>query len=244
MSNTVLITGASRGIGSEAALRFAKAGYKVGIHYNKSEGEALRLAQQISASGGICHAVRADVSSGDDVKKMVEGVRRALGHIDILINNAGIAYQALLTDTPPQVWEELFKVNVTGMYHCTRHVLPFMLERHEGRIINVSSVWGMTGASCEVAYSATKAAVIGFTKALAKEVAPSLICVNCIAPGVIDTDMNGDLGTCAIEKLKEEIPLGRLGTVKDVAGLMLFLASDEASYITGQIISPNGGFVI
>ena len=189
-------------------------------------------------------AVRGDVASAEDAARMVQETRTALGHIDVLINNAGIAHTALFTNTDYAAWRRLFAVNVDGVYHCTGAVLPDMISRRSGVILNVSSIWGLVGASCEVAYSASKAALIGFTKALAKEVGPSGIRVNCIAPGVIDTDMNAALNHEARAELAEETPLCRLGSAEEVAEVLLFLASDAASFMTGQVLSPNGGLVV
>lgn len=241
---TVFITGASRGIGAAAAIRFAKEGYGVGINYLKNDEAAKNIAEEIKSFGGICTLVKGDVSSLFDMENNIKEVEARLGKISILINNAGIAQSAVFQDISPTDWNNIFAVNVNGAYNCTRLLLPSMISEKNGRIINISSIWGMVGASCEVAYSASKAALIGFTKALAKEVAPSNITVNCIAPGVIDTDMNRALGEETLDALKEEIPSGRLGTADEIASLMLYLASDEAAYLTGQVISPNGGFVL
>lgn len=175
---------------------------------------------------------------------MVHETRAALGHIDVLINNAGVAYAALFTDTEYADWKRVFAVNVDGAYHCTQAVLPDMVSRQAGVILNVSSIWGLVGASCEVAYSASKAALIGFTKALAKELGPSGIRVNCVAPGVIDTDMNAHLDAPSRAALVEETPLCRLGTPEEVAEALFFLASDASSFFTGQVLSPNGGLVL
>ena len=176
--------------------------------------------------------------------RMTKEVLHQFGHIDVLINNAGIAQQKLFTDVTETEWERLFCVNVTGVFHCCQAVMPGMIRRQRGKILNLSSIWGMTGASCEVAYSAAKAAVIGLSKALAKEVGPSGITVNCVAPGVIDTQMNASLDDETRAGLREETPLGVLGKPEDVANLLFFLASEQADFITGQVISPNGGFVI
>ena len=240
MSKTVLITGASRGIGAFAARAFAAEGYKVAVNYFKSENEAASLAKEI---GGI--AVKADVSDPLQAEELVKKTLENFGHIDVLVNNAAIALtQKVLSDVGADEWDRLFAVNVRGMFNCTKAALDSMITRQNGKIINISSVWGITGGSCEVAYSASKAAVIGFTKALAKETAPSLITVNCIAPGVIKTDMNAHLSEKDYEALKEETPLGRIGTPQDIAGAMLFLASPAADFITGQVIAADGGISI
>ncbi|MDD4715183.1 MAG: SDR family oxidoreductase [Oscillospiraceae bacterium] len=244
MKKTVLITGASRGIGRAAARLFAREGYAVAIHYNQSEAEAFRLKEELSAQGHTAITVQADVSCRDQVFAMVDKTLQYFSQIDILVCNAGIAHQKLFTDITPREWRNFFAVNLDGMFHCCQAVLPSMLHRKAGKIITLSSMWGLTGASCEVAYSATKAAVIGLTRALAKELGPSGITVNSVAPGVIDTDMNRNLDEASIEALKEETPLGVLGTPEDIAASILFLASPGADFITGQVLSPNGGFII
>lgn len=237
MSKTVLITGASRGIGADTARLFAKNGYNVAINYNKSEEKALALAEEI---GGI--AVRADIASPEEVKKMIDAVHVHFGKIDVLVNNAGIAQQKLFTDITESDWDNMFDINMKGMFNVTQAVVRDMIANKNGAIINLSSIWGIAGASCEVHYSASKSAVIGFTKALAKELGLSGISVNCIAPGVIYTEMNAHLDEETIEALKEETPLGKIGTGYDIAKTALFLA--ESEFITGQVISPNGGIVI
>ena len=240
MNKTVLITGASRGIGACAARAFAAEGCKVAVNYFKSEKEAVRLADEI---GGI--AVKADVSDPEQADKLVKKTLENFGHIDVLVNNAAIALtQKVLSDVDADEWDRIFAVNVRGVFNCTKAALDSMLTRHSGKIINISSIWGITGGSCEVAYSASKAAVIGFTKALAKETAPSGITVNCIAPGVVKTDMNAHLSDEDYAALAKETPLGRIGTPQDIAGTMLFLASSAADFITGQVIGTDGGISI
>ncbi len=241
---TVLITGASRGIGKSAALAFAQAGYAVCVNYLTSENEARTVAEEINLRGGNAFAFRADVSTNGGAEALVRAAEERLGPISVLVNNAGVALDKLFTETSPEDWARVFAVNVNGAYNCTRHVLPRMLSKKSGKILNVSSVWGMVGASCEVAYSASKAALIGFTKALAKELGPSGIQVNCVAPGVIDTDMNHNLTEADRCCLCEQTPLGKIGRPEDIADLLVFLASEKADFITGQVISPNGGFVI
>lgn len=230
----VLITGASRGIGAACARVFAKSGYGVIINYNYSEEEALRLAEEIGAE-----TIRADVSDSAQVADMF----KAAGEVDVLVNNAGISGFYMLDAMSDDEWNRMIGVNLSGVFYCTRAVLPQMLRRKSGAIVNVSSMWGICGASCEAAYSASKAGVIGLTKALAKEVGPSGIRVNCVAPGAIDTEMNKKLGEEAIKELCEETPLGRLGSPEEVAAAILFLADDEG-FITGQVLSPNGGLII
>ncbi len=242
--DTVLITGAATGIGRAAALLFAADGYNVAVHYNKSEKEALALCEQIAAQGGRAVAVRADVADAAQVNAMTRRVIDVFGRIDMLVNNAGIAQTKLFTDLTANDWDTMFDVNVKGVFHCCQTVLPGMISRKAGCIVNVSSIWGMVGASCEVPYSAAKAAVIGLTKALAKELGPSNIRVNCVAPGVIETRMIDGLDDEARAALKDDTPLCRLGTAEDAAQAIRFLASENASFMTGQVLSPNGGFVI
>ncbi len=189
-------------------------------------------------------AYQADVSDKTEVEEMFRKAEQELGKISALVNNAGIAEQILFSDITEEKWDRMFAVNVKGAYNCTQAVLPSMIHEKYGRIINVSSMWGISGASCEVHYSASKAALIGFTKALAKEVGLSGITVNCVAPGVIGTDMNAAISGEILEELKENTPLNRIGTSEDVAEAILFLASDKASFITGQTLSVDGGFIL
>lgn len=244
MSKTVLVTGGSRGIGAAVCERFAQEGWKVAVNYNRSKEQAEALAKQLAARGCDACAVRADVSDRAQVEQMVKDVMERFGKINVLVNNAGIAQQKLFSDITDSDWNTMFDVNVKGMYYCCQAVLPGMIHSKSGAIINVSSMWGITGASCEVHYSAAKAAVIGFTKALAKEVGLSGIRVNCVAPGVVATDMNQNLTQQILNELKEETPLGLIGTPEDIANSIWFLAGEESRFITGQVISPNGGLVI
>lgn len=244
MRKTVLVTGASRGIGCAIAKLFALNGYNVAINYNRSEVSANRLVKDLEEAGCSVMAVQADVGNKEQVDGMIDRINKRFGPVDILVNNAGIAKQQLFTDITLEEWDRMFDVNVKGMFLCCQGVLPSMIRNKEGKIINISSIWGMAGASCEVLYSSTKAAIIGMTKALAKELGPSKIQVNCVAPGVIDTEMNSDLDEAAMEDLKELTPLGTIGKGADIAETVLFLASGKADFITGQVISPNGGFLI
>lgn len=239
MAPVVLITGASRGIGAACATLFAKKGFRVAVHYNKNRETAENIAKEI---GGI--AVCADISDSKQVNRMIDEIETKLGRIDVLINNAGIAEDTLITNVSDEDWCNMLGVNLSGAFYTSRRVLPNMISKKSGCIINISSMWGQVGASCEVAYSTAKAGLIGFTKALAKEVAPSGIRVNAIAPGVIKTDMLNCYTDSDISALVEETPLSRLGTPEDVANAALFLASDAASFITGQVLGVNGGFVI
>lgn len=243
-SKTVLVTGASRGIGRACALKFAREGHRVIINYKNSRDAALNLENEIKAFGGYARTFCADVADSSQVGAMFDMIEKDFGGVDILINNAGIAMTKLFGDTTEADWDKVFDTNVKGMYNCTHRALVSMINKKNGKIVNISSIWGISGASCEVAYSASKAAIIGFTKALAQEVGPSGICVNCVAPGVIDTDMNSALNEDDINFLAEQTPLCRMGTADEIAESVYFLASDGASFITGQVLSPNGGFVI
>lgn len=244
MNRTVLITGASRGIGAAAARAFVGEGDRVAVNFFQSRREAEQLCEELCGHRGAVMAVRADVSDAAQVEEMFCKVEAQFGTVDVLVNNAGIARTELVQDVTDEQWRRMFAVNVDGIFYCCRRALPAMIRGGQGYIVNLSSVWGLVGASCEVAYSAAKAAVIGLTKALAKEVGPSGIRVNCVAPGVVDTDMNAALDEYTRAELREETPLGALGTPADVAEAILFLASERAHFITGQILSPNGGFVI
>ncbi len=240
MKKTVLITGASKGIGAEIAREFAAAGYNVVVNYMNSREKAEQLAKEI---GG--HAFRADVSDYNQVETMNGESVKLFGGIDVLVNNAGVALpQKLLVDTTEAEWDRLFDVNVKGAFNCTKAVMDGMVQNRSGSIINISSIWGITGGSCEVAYSTSKAALIGFTKALAKELGPAGIRVNCVAPGVVDTDMNAHLSKEDMQVLCDETPLGVIGKPSDIAKTVLFLASDDARFITGQVITADGGMTI
>ncbi|MBR5527497.1 MAG: 3-oxoacyl-ACP reductase FabG [Clostridia bacterium] len=240
----MVVTGASRGIGAEIALCAAREGYFVVVNYNNSESAAMEVCDRIRAFGGECLAVRADISNSSAVEEMFSSVFMHTGRVDVLVNNAGISSFSLFTDISEQLWDKTFDVNVKGTFLVSKAFIPAMVREKRGKIINISSVWGITGASCEVHYSASKAAIIGMTKALAKELGPSGITVNCVAPGVVDTEMNKMLSDEDMKALKEETPLERIGTAYEIAKTVMFLSSSDADFITGQVISPNGGFVI
>ena len=240
----VLITGASRGIGAESARRFAAAGYAVALNYCRSEDAALALAAELTAQGHTALPLRADVADPAQAAELVERAAEGIGGLDVLICNAGVAWQGLLTDMTDEDWRRLRGVDLDAVFYCCRSAIPHFVRQQSGKILTVSSMWGQVGASCEAAYSAMKAGVIGLTRALAKELGPSGITVNCVAPGVIDTEMNRALSPDDLEALRQEIPLGRLGTAGDVAECLLYLASPAGDYLTGQVLSPNGGMVI
>lgn len=245
MNKTVIITGAAKGIGRAIAKDFAYSGYNVCINYNTSEEQAKELCQELAKKGCSVIIYKADITNRQEVDKMVDYVIGTFGNIDVLINNAGISEYKLFMDITQEDMKKMVDVNILGTFNTTQSVLKkSMLTRKDGTIINISSIWGMVGASLEVAYSTTKAAIIGMSKALAKELAPSNITVNVVAPGAISTDMISSLSKDDLETLKGEIPLGKIGNVEDVAASVKFLASYEARYITGQVISPNGGLVI
>ena len=245
MSRVVLVTGGSRGIGAATCLKFAEIGDTVILNYNSSREAARLFAQSQREQGRDVYPCQADVSNRASVEKMVDNIIREFGKIDVLVNNAGIALpQQVFTLVSSDEWNRLVAVNLTGVFNTVQTVLPHMIKAHEGCIINVSSVWGQTGGSCEVPYSAVKAGVIGMTKALAKEVGPSGIRVNCVAPGFIATSMNAHLSIDEVNAVIDETPLCRVGEADEVASVIAFLASPDASYMTGQVISPNGGMYI
>lgn len=239
-----LITGASGGIGTATARAFAQAGYGVALHGFRHPDRLHALAQELSQHNVPVLEVCADLSDPAQAKSMVDNVLEKFCQLDILICCSGLSHVGLISDIDQENWRRLFGVNVDGMHFCCQAVLPHMIHRKEGCIITVSSMWGQVGASCEVAYSATKGAVIAYTKALAQEVGPSNIRVNCIAPGVIATEMNAHLSSQDLAALADETPLGRIGTPQECAACALFLASDGASFVTGQVLAPNGGLVV
>jgi len=244
MEKIVLITGGSRGIGAEIAKAFGEEKYRIVITYKNSFEQAENIVNDINKTKATAKAIKCDVSDRHQVNCLVKEIISEFGEISVLINNAGIAHEGLFTDISENEWDDIFNVNVKGVFNCTQAVLPSMISKKNGKIINISSMWGQVGASCEVAYSATKAAIIGMTKALAKEVGPSNINVNCICPGVIKTDMLNSFSADDITALMDETPLGRIGLPSDIANMALFLASEKANFITGQIFGVNGGFVI
>ena len=243
MKKVALVTGASRGIGRATAARLARLGYAVGVNYYERKDKADGLVAELTAAGCEALAVQADVADRAAVDAMVRRVTDAFGPVTLLVNNAGVAGQALFQDITDELWERYFAVNLNGMRHTIQAVLPSMIHEKSGCIVNISSIWGQHGASCEVTYSCTKHAIIGLTKSLAMELAPSGIRVNCVAPGVIDTDMVRVLGEDTLRSLAEQTPLGRLGTPEDIAAAVAFLASDDASFITGQVLTADGGFI-
>ena len=239
---TVLITGASGGIGRALVRRFARAGYQVAIHYRRNRISAEEAVDEARSSGVKARHFRADVSLAGQVREMVAQIEDELGEITHLVNNAGHSRQELFTETSDENWEQMFAVHVHGAFYCCKAVLPAMIRRKKGSIVNISSMWGSTGASCEVHYSAAKAALDGMTRALAKELGPSGIRINGIAPGVIDTSMNQNLDGETLRALAGASALGRLGRPDEIAALALYLSGDGASFITGQVIGADGGF--
>ena len=241
MQKTAIVTGASRGIGRATAKRLVADGFFVAAIYNSSEKAARELEHELSPN---VKAYKCDVSDPKSVNETVSEILKERKTADVLVNNAGIAQQKLFTDITDDDWNRMIGVDLSGAFYFSRSVLPSMISAKSGRIINITSMWGETGGSCEVHYSAAKAGVIGMTKALAKETGLSGICVNAVSPGVIETDMMSAFSEEDRQALKDGIPLARLGTAEDVADAVSFLCSDKSGYITGQVISVNGGIVI
>ena len=244
MNKHILITGGSRGIGAAAVRALAQKGARVSFFYKSNRAAAEQLTAELEAKGCTVRCYMVDVT---DREMLLDGIRQctdAFSDIDVLISNAGVASQCLITQMSEADFRQMMDTHITALFHLTQGILPGMIQRSSGVILAVSSIWGITGASCEVAYSTAKAAIIGYVKALAKEVGPSNIRVNCVAPGVIETDMLKDFSEEDKRALAEDTPLGRLGKPHEVADVLCYLASEEAGFITGQVISPNGGFLI
>ena len=244
MEKIALVTGSSRGIGRAIAAQLAREGWAVCINYIERRDCAESLATQLTAEGCRVMVCQADVADREAVGAMVQRIEETFGPVSLVVNNAGIAGQCLFQDVTPEMWRRYFGVNIDGAYHTIQAVLPHMLHEHAGCIVNISSIWGVRGASCEATYSATKHALIGLTKSLAAELGPTGIRVNCVAPGVVKTDMLDALPPEALPMLAEDTPLGRLGTPEDIAQAVCFLADDRASFITGQVLTADGGFLL
>ncbi len=243
MKKTAFVTGGAKGIGAAVVKKLCEDGFQVAVNYRTSEQRALALCSELALSGYEAFPVKCDVSDASEVKKAVEYIAEKTGSIDVLVNNSGISLWGLFDTTTDSQWNEVIGTNLTGTFNCCREVLPYMLKNKYGRIINISSVWGQTGASCEAVYSASKSGIIGLTKALAKEYALSGITVNCISPGVIDTDMMNRFSNEEKKDICEDIPMGRMGTPEETAFAVSFFADENASYITGQVLGVNGGMV-
>lgn len=241
---TALVTGASRGIGRAIAVKLAQDGYFITVNYKENTAAAEETLSIIRAQGGKGALYRADISDGKAVSEMLEKITTETGGAEIVVNNAGIAEQIMFCDITEEKWDRMFNVDVKGAYLVTQAALPFMIHQKYGRVINISSMWGVSGGSCEVHYSAAKAALIGMTKALAKELGPSGITVNCIAPGVITTEMNSHLDGETLDLLRDEAPVMRLGTPEDVAEAVSYFASQKAGFVTGQVLSVDGGITL
>ncbi len=241
---TAVVTGGATGIGEAIVRSLCRDGFCTAIVYNSSDVKARLLASELSDKGYTVKAYKADVSSSADIDALYNAVNNDFGDIEVIVNNAGIAQQKLFTDITDEDWNKMIGINLTGSFNVCRRFIPDLVRAKKGKIINISSMWGQVGASCEVHYSASKAGIIGMTKALAQELAPSGITVNCVSPGAIDTNMMASFSEEDKASLCEEIPLGRLGKAEEVAETVAFLASEKAAYITGQVIAVNGGMVI
>lgn len=244
MRQVALVTGASRGIGRAIAAELSAEGWAVCVNYLEQKAAAEDLVRRLRAQGREAIALQADVADRQAVEAMVEAVEAELGPVGLLVNNAGISRQGLFQDTSDADWDRILAVNLTGARNAIQAVLPHMLREKRGCIVNISSIWGLRGASCEVAYACSKAAVVGLTRSLALELAPSGIRVNCVAPGCIETDMVRVLGPETRAMLVEETPLGRLGTPEDIAHAVAFFASEKAAFLTGQVLTADGGFIV
>lgn len=243
IKKAAIVTGGSGGIGSAVSRRLAQAGYLTAIGYNKGKAAAEELAAELKAQGFTAEAFHCDIGDSASMLGFLSAVENSLGECELLVNNAGMADIGLFTDLTDDRLAELMNTNLFGHMRLTKSVLPAMLRRHQGSIINISSVWGESGASCEVAYSAAKAGLIGFTKALAKECAPSGVRVNCVSCGLIDTRMNSCLSEEDISAVTDEIPMGRMGTSDDIADAVMFLSGEASAYITGQVLRVDGGWL-
>ena len=240
----IIVTGGSRGIGEAIVRRLAKDGHAINFLYKEQIEKAHSMTRVLQSEGCNVHGIQCDISDSALVQAVIAPMFEQWGHVYALINCAGISWNGLLQDMLDQEWQELFETNVYGTFYCTRAVLPSMIARHQGVILNMSSIWGSHPGSCEVAYSATKGAIEAFTRSLAEEVVYSGIRVNAIAPGVVHTDMVRNLGEDTLARLQEDMPMGRYATPEEIAEWVRFLISDEASYMTGQIVTVAGGFVI
>lgn len=241
---TAIVTGGARGIGKSIVENLAKEGYSVVINYNSSEAQALKLKRDLTLKGMSADICKADVSKPDQAEDLIDFAVKRFGQLDVLVNNAGIAETKLFTDITNEDWNKMININLNSVFYCSKAALKYMIPEKSGKIINISSIWGLIGASCEVHYSVAKGGIIAFTKSLAKELAPSNIHVNCVAPGVIDTDMNSCYTEDEMKDITSDIPMMKLGLPQDIADSVLFFASEKSNFITGQVLSPNGGFVV
>lgn len=241
---TAVVTGASGGIGSKISVCLAEKGYNVVLCYNSSEKSALETVSKIEKNGYNAIAVKCNVKNKNETDSLMKTVFEKFGSVDVLVNNAGVALQKLFVDVNENEYDEIFDTNVKGTINCSQSALKYMINQKSGSIVNISSMWGISGASCEVHYSASKAAIIGLTKALAKEMGLSGIRVNCVAPGMIDTKMNASFSQDVFDQIKEETPLNKIGRPEDVAKAVLYFAGDDSSFVTGQVICVDGGYVL